>query len=611
MNEFESVLQQIGVVVEFGKGCDIVAKLVQKHTDFKVITRLYKYLHRFRWHPSDANSLKIWIPHSDGLAGEWKDSKMCVVHDDNGLFYGRLQILERFYEDTLLPFFSSYLGVSSHPSYEDYCKLWLDWIRSNHVVTEQECCSVWRNILKYWSQSSSARKGKLGKQVLKFPAHRSGGHIQLCVPSETFIPDDLSLTELFRKSSTKIKFAWYPNPSDPKIPLDSLFSMYESLGAQKISQAVEKKELSVSCDNTLHKLKAGKGLFRKGLYTIILGFLADPSFKLSADKRHQIVRVLLESSAYEAAKPLAVMYTLTIITEDSEIEHIKVAAHSPVRWEKDRKRILIQKSDPHNQKSKMSLATRFAEVVSNGLLTEHPHLVAGLCEMLKFGCILGLDDDIVNDMLRNKNLKIFKEDESFLLEFFPIEDSLELYQPKRHEGSSRSGRTKTSWTSAGPAKSPQNFVTSAGPANSLQSFGTSALPAKSPWQFSSDFVEGWENRLHHFRQAIENMKDCTPGSLKTNLVRMLFPSKSLDEEQPESSSGLHLMKVTGDACLKMLIVSEVLGADESRQMMPFKLENLLGDEVLELGKCFGVQRDFEMLKDISGAATLKFFTDKD
>ncbi|GLJ45914.1 hypothetical protein SUGI_0966750 [Cryptomeria japonica] len=608
MNEFKNALQRIGVVVEFGMGCEIVAKMVQIHTDFEVITRLYKYLHHCHWRPSSPNSLKIWIPHSGGLAGEWKDSKMCVVHDDNGLFYGRLQILERFYEDTLLPFFSSYLGVSLHPKIEEYCNLWLDWIRSNHVVTEPECCSVWRNILKHWSESPSTIKRLLRKQGLKFPAHTSSGHIQVCAPNETFIPDDLSLKELFKEASTKVKFAWHPNPSDPKIPLDLLFSMYESLGARKLSEAVEKKEASVSSDNYLHRLQAGEGLFRKGLYIIILGYLAYPSFKLSADRRHQIVRTLLESLACEAAKPFTVMYTLTIITEDGETEHITVAAQSCVRWEKDSKRILIQKSDPHNQKEKWCLATEFAEVISKGLLSEHPDLVAGLCEMLKLGCMVGFVTDVVNAMLQQKNLLIFKEDESFLSGFFPIEDPLGQYQPRRQQESAR----KRSGTSAGQARSPQNF-------------GTSAGPATSAWQFSPDFIEGWEKRVQIFRQAIENMKYCTPASLKSKLVKMLFPSQSSDKGQPETSSGFHLMKVAGDACLKILTVSEVLGANESCQMVPFKLENLLGDEVLELGKRFGRggttqkphvaadgvdQCDFEMLKAIAGAAALKFLRGK-
>ena len=67
----------------------------------------------------------------------------------------------------------------------------------------------------------------------------------------------------------------------------------------------------------------------------------------------------------------------------------------------------------------MSLATDLAEVISAGLLSEHPNLVAGLCEMVKFRCILGFDNDAVNYMLRCKNFQLFVEDKSFLSSIFP------------------------------------------------------------------------------------------------------------------------------------------------------------------------------------------------
>ena len=79
---------------------------------------------------------------------------------------------------------------------------------------------------------------------------------------------------------------------------------------------------------------------------------------------------------------------------------------------------LIQISDPHNQKEKMSLAIDLAEVISAGLLSEHPDLVAGLCEMIKFGCILGFDNVAVNYMLNCKNFQLFVEDKSFLSSIF-------------------------------------------------------------------------------------------------------------------------------------------------------------------------------------------------
>jgi hypothetical protein len=80
---------------------------------------------------------------------------------------------------------------------------------------------------------------------------------------------------------------------------------------------------------------------------------------------------------------------------------------SLVRWERQKQRILIQSSDPHNLKAKMSLETDFAEVISVGLLSEHPDLVAGLCEMVKLGCILRFDNEAVNLMLQSKNFQFF------------------------------------------------------------------------------------------------------------------------------------------------------------------------------------------------------------
>lgn len=56
------------------------------------------------------------------------------------------------------------------------------------------------------------------------------------------------------------------------------------------------------------------------------------------------------SSAYETAQPFAVVCTLRVTSEDSEIEHINATAQSAVHWEKHVKKMLIHKCDPHNQK---------------------------------------------------------------------------------------------------------------------------------------------------------------------------------------------------------------------------------------------------------------------
>jgi hypothetical protein len=63
----------MGVVVEFGKGCDVIVKHIQMHKELQDITRLYEYLHHFEWNPVDSNSIKIRIPLDGGLGGEWKN----------------------------------------------------------------------------------------------------------------------------------------------------------------------------------------------------------------------------------------------------------------------------------------------------------------------------------------------------------------------------------------------------------------------------------------------------------------------------------------------------------------------------------------------------------
>ena len=70
IDNFKRALQQLGVTVEFGKGCDVIAKHIQMHTDMQSITRIYEYLHHFEWKPVDSNSIKIRIPLDGRLRGE-------------------------------------------------------------------------------------------------------------------------------------------------------------------------------------------------------------------------------------------------------------------------------------------------------------------------------------------------------------------------------------------------------------------------------------------------------------------------------------------------------------------------------------------------------------
>ncbi|GLJ45856.1 hypothetical protein SUGI_0965420 [Cryptomeria japonica] len=269
--------------------------------------------------------------------------------------------------------------------------------------------------MKYWLLSPSKVETTMGEKVLKFPSQeKNGDFIKLGASTEVFVPDDLKLTALFKRSSARSIFAWHPIPSNSEIPIKSLFSLYNSLGVKNISEVVQRNEVSISNDASLHKLQKWEGLFRKGLYRIVLAYLAYPSFDFSTEKRHGIVKTLLESSAYEIAEPMAFSYTLTLRTGDGNTENIVATAPSFVRWEKHNNRFLIQASERHNPKVRLSLATEFAEVVSKVLLSDYPNLVAELCEMLKTGYILEFDDEVIDEILQHKNMQLFKEDEDFL-----------------------------------------------------------------------------------------------------------------------------------------------------------------------------------------------------
>ncbi|GLJ45855.1 hypothetical protein SUGI_0965410 [Cryptomeria japonica] len=119
MDVFKVALRYIGGVVKFGEGCEVVAKHLQMHTDFQAITRLYKYLNHFDWKPKDEDSVIIWIPsHGDlGDGGEWKNPKMCIIHDDWDISNHNLHVLENIYEASLLTFFSANLEYLCVPEW--------------------------------------------------------------------------------------------------------------------------------------------------------------------------------------------------------------------------------------------------------------------------------------------------------------------------------------------------------------------------------------------------------------------------------------------------------------------------------------------------------------
>lgn len=323
------------------------------HKDFKTIDRLYKYLHASKWKSHATMVLPIWIP--DEL--KWMLAKSCVIHDVDRLLKSRLKVLEGCYDEDLLNFFSNSLGVPSHLRIEDYCMLWRDQTGNyHHGISESECCLVWKHIVENWSSSRFLIKQCLGSSC-KVPVITNHGDIRVSSPDQAYVPDDLQLKDLFQGGSSLVNFTWHPDPSETQIPLDSLFSIYNDLGVRNISRAVKKTEISMPQMMSLKKLPPREGILGMGLYKMLIAYLAKPSFKIPADKRHQVVKALLNCPVHRVAEPLRMEYSLLVV------QNIKVKTETMIRWGKDPKRLLLLTPDRDNQKAKMLFVNDFAEVI--------------------------------------------------------------------------------------------------------------------------------------------------------------------------------------------------------------------------------------------------------
>ena len=150
---YKEELMAIGVITECGNGCSLLADHLKCHSQGDVIARVYKYLSEFKWEPEDGASDSIWIPNgSEG--GKWVGSDSCVLHDKDNLFSSQLYVLDKYYEQNLLDFFSMVLKVKNGPTVEDYCKLWNVWETSVRQPTVAECSAFWVFVAKHWSSKS-------------------------------------------------------------------------------------------------------------------------------------------------------------------------------------------------------------------------------------------------------------------------------------------------------------------------------------------------------------------------------------------------------------------------------------------------------------------------
>jgi len=132
------------------------------------------------------------------------------------------------------------------------------------------------------------------------------------------------LKELFNGGSTRLNFTSQSIPSDPEIPLDLFFLIYNHLGVKNISQVVSRIEVSAPENMILEKLTLGKEILGMGLYTIIIAYLVKTSLKIRCDKRHQLVTTPMDCLVYGVNQPLIMEYSMLLARETSEAENIEV-----------------------------------------------------------------------------------------------------------------------------------------------------------------------------------------------------------------------------------------------------------------------------------------------
>ncbi|XP_024310272.1 uncharacterized protein LOC104584869 [Brachypodium distachyon] len=405
---YESELQTLGVV-NARSGCALMAQHLKLLSDTDTISRIYSYLEAFHWKPRtrNVNDNWIWIP--DGSdKGQWGS---CVLYDRNNIFGSELHVLVKWYDHKLLRYFNTVFGVKRHPTLGDYCKLWGVWQIKNSPLSFQDCSSFWEFISKQWS----TEMGKyLAMLITKFPV-RSGDHILLIDKQDVFIPDDLLLEDLFNRQAEQPLFVWYPSASSSLLSPAKLNDIYSSIGVQKISMAVSREEsngLQLDAVTIVHN----GTVIKPGLLRIVLAFLADPILEIAAEKRHGMVACLTNILVYETSTPLTVSYQVGLSLSRSMV----VKSARLFHWERENSRLIVRKhngSGLMDNTAKIEYASYFAEEISKGLLFERKHLIPALVDLLRTGFLLDFEIQAVKVLLKLKNLRLFEEDQEFLLPY--------------------------------------------------------------------------------------------------------------------------------------------------------------------------------------------------
>ncbi|KAH7865224.1 hypothetical protein Vadar_003836 [Vaccinium darrowii] len=377
IKSYRKELNLIGVTVEVRNGCSLLATHLDSHSNFSTIKRIYKYLYEFNWESDCEDTKKIRIPNGND-DGEWVIAEECVLSDKNDLFGMQLNVLEKHYDKKLLHFFPKAFGY----------------------------------VVKHWNLETQKT---LDKHLVKLPVYSGSDGILLFERHDVFIADDLQLKDLFEKCSSQPLFVWYPQPSVPSLPRGKLLEVYRKIGVRNISESVMKEEAYTSEAVCVREVVPRENLVGKGLVRLILGFLADLSLQMEAEKRHEAVRSLLDIIVLETVDPITIDYSLLL----SSGKILKGPARRMIRWERESKKFFTQKmdrSDGHS--SVIEYAMCLSEAISEGLLWEKEDHMQQLAELIKLGFLVEFNDKAIEFLMKTKNLQLFLEDERFLLSAF-------------------------------------------------------------------------------------------------------------------------------------------------------------------------------------------------
>ncbi|CAO2818412.1 unnamed protein product [Amaranthus hypochondriacus] len=416
ISSYKKELAAVGVIVDMSStdASSLLAFHINLFCEFAKIQRIYDFLSQAGWKPDDNCDSRIWIPTGtdDGL---WVPPGECVLYDDDNLFSSRLHVLYRKnYRRKLLVFFSKAFDVRSRPSTDDYCRLWKDWQNSRRVISVCECCAFWSHIITYWSEYTEKM---VSESVTEIPVDSDGSNdLLLLSKQEIFIPDDLLLADLFEKSSPYSLFAWCPTENLHSIPVAKLLDIYSKIGVRKISNSVRMLDISALNYGELIQADLKDAYIVKGLIMIIIGFLTDPSLNIDVQRRRDTVNMLLKLRVFETRDPVRITYSLKMTSSD-----VTASTTQMVRWEREKSEFFIQKLDrSRGFRSVIEYATKFSEVVSQGLLWDMDSHAYRLSELIMYGFLMDFDEDAVSYFMKSKNLQIVPEDEEFLMSIFPL-----------------------------------------------------------------------------------------------------------------------------------------------------------------------------------------------